>query len=265
MGGIEAVDPGYRRLYERAVEVLGADERILSVDLSGSIGAGTADEWSDLDLAVVTRPDDHQAVLDEWPQWLARITPTVFARTPLAPFIINTVTDEGLTFDLAVWRGEAPTGPFDPTEYTAGLMSSTRFAEVGSALEYAVAEQLRGMAGPFISLIQREEHLRHLTGVAHLVGLLTTVFVAETGAPPPGKHWNRTFTEEQRAAAGALPPVSATREGLIEFGLALNELLLTRARPLYPRYGLEWPSALAATAADRVHDVLGIDISAWCH
>lgn len=120
------------------------------------------------------------------------------------------------------------------------------------------------MAGPFISLLQREEHLRHLTGVADLVGLLTRVFVAEKGAPPPAKHWNRTLTEEQRAAAAALPPVSATREGLIDFGLALAELVLTRARPLYGRYGLEWPTALAVTVAARVHEQLGIDIRGWC-
>ena len=37
------------------------------------------------------------------------------------------------------------------------------------------------MNGPFISLLEREEHLRHLTGVPHLLGLLTTVFLAETG------------------------------------------------------------------------------------
>jgi hypothetical protein len=265
VGGLEVVDARYRGLYERAREVLEADERVRSVELSGSIDEGRADRWSDLDLAVVAEPEHHQSLLDDWPEWLARITPTVFARTPLAPFIINTVTADGLTFDLAVWRGEAPKGPFDPTDYTVGMMSGTRYDRIGPALEYAVAEQLRGLAGPFISLLQREEHVRHLTGVPHIVGLLTTVFLAETGAPPPGKHWNRTFTEEQRAAVAALPPVSATREGLTAFGLGLAELLVTRARPLYPRYDLEWPAPLAAVTAARVADELGVDVSSWLH
>jgi hypothetical protein len=101
--------------------------------------------------------------------------------------------------------------------------------------------------------------------VPHLVGLLTTVFLAETGAPPPGKHWNRTFTEEQRAAVAALPPAGATREAIMGFGLGLAELLVTRARPLYPRYALEWPSALAATAAGRVKETLGLDLTSWLH
>ena len=84
------------------------------------------------------------------------------------------------------------------------MLSATKFDDVGAALEYAVAEQLRGLAGPFITFLQREEHLRHLTGVPHLLGLLTTVFLAETGEPPPGKHWNDTYTDEQRAAVAAL-------------------------------------------------------------
>ena len=128
-----------------------------------------------------------------------------------------------------------------------------------------MAEQLRGMAGPFISLLERDEHLRHLTGVPHLLGLLTTVFLAETGAVPPGKHWNGTYTDEQRAAVAALPPVSATREGLIAFGLGLAELLVTRARPLYPRYDLEWPADLAPVTATRVQEQLGIDTTAWLY
>ena len=124
---------------------------------------------------------------------------------------------------------------------------------------------MRGMAGPFISLVQREEHMRHLAGVPHLLGLLTTVFLAETGARPPGKHWNRTYTEEQRAAVAALPPAAATRDAIVAFGLGLAELLVTRARPLFPRYGLEWPGGLAEVVAARVDECLSIDTRAWLH
>jgi hypothetical protein len=265
MGGFEVVDPRYRALYDRAVEVLTADPRVRSVEVAGSIRSGTADAWSDMDLEVVTDPEHHEAFLADSPSWLAAITPTVFCRTPIAPFVFNTVTDEGLTFDIAVWAGEVPTFATPPVRYTVGMLSSSPFDDLGAALEYAVVEQLRGMNGPLISLIEREEHLRHLTGVVHLLGLLTTVFLAETGAVPPGKHWNGTYTEEQRAAVAALPPVSATRDGLLAFGMGLAELLLTRARPLFPRYGLEWPTDLARVTAQRVHDQLGIDITPWCH
>jgi hypothetical protein len=265
VGGFDVVDPRFQPLYERAVEVLTADPRVKEIELSGSIGTGTADAWSDLDIVIVTHADQQDAFLADRDAWLAAITPTVFARTPIAPFIINTVTDEGLTFDLSVWADAAPEWPTPPVRYVVGMLSGSPFDDLGAALEYAVVEQLRGTAGPFVSLIQREEHLRHLTGVTHLLGLLTTVFLAETGAVPPGKHWNGAYTEEQRAAVAALPPVSATREGLIAFGLGLSELLITRARPLFPRFELEWPADLARVAADRVHDQLGVDVHTWLY
>jgi hypothetical protein len=265
MGGFEVVDPRYRNLCDRALDVLEADPRVQSVRVAGSIGAGTADAWSDLDLEVISVAEEHDAFLADRDAWLGAITPTVFARTPIAPFIVNAVTDEGLTLDIAIWAGAAPEWPTPPVRYAVGLLSSMQFEDLGQALEYAVAEQLRGLAGPFISLVQREEHLRHLTGVPHLLGLLTTVFLAETGQPPPGKHWNRTYTDEQRAAVAALAPVSATREGLMAFGLDLAELLVTRARPLYDRYGLDWPADLAAVTAIRLQSQLGIDAAGWLH
>jgi predicted nucleotidyltransferase len=265
MGGFDAADPRFRGLYDRAVEVLGADARVKEVRVGGSIGSDTADAWSDLDIVVVTQPEHHDAFLADRDAWLAAITPTVFARTPIAPFVINTITDEGLTFDISVWADAAPEWPTPPVRYTVGLLSSTPFDDLADALEYAVVEQLRGMTGPFISMLHREEHLRHLTGVPHLLGLLTTVFLAETGEVPPAKHWNRTYTEEQRAAVAALPPVSATRDGLQSFGLGLSELLITRARPLYPRYDLAWPADLATVAAARVQVQLGVDVIAWLY
>ena len=42
MGGIDVVDTRYRPLYERAVAVLEAGDRVAAVELAGSIGAGTA-------------------------------------------------------------------------------------------------------------------------------------------------------------------------------------------------------------------------------
>ncbi|MEO6318310.1 MAG: nucleotidyltransferase domain-containing protein [Acidimicrobiales bacterium] len=264
MGGLEVIDRGFAVIHERALAVLRGDERVASVSVGGSVGAGTADEWSDLDLQVVAHPDGYDDLLADWPTWLAAITPTVFARTPILPFVINTVTNEGLTLDITVFKGEAFEVP-PATGHAVGMLSGVRFAELGPALDYAVVEQLRGMAGPFVSLVQREEHLRHLTGVPHLLGLLTTVFLAELDAPPMGKHWNRTLTPEQRGAVAALPPVRATREDIVAFGLGLAELLVTRARPLYPRYGLEWPTDLATVTATRLRDCLDIDASRWLH
>ncbi len=266
MGGFEVVDPRYRSLYERAVEVLEADPRVVSVEVAGSIRSGRADAWSDLDLEVVTSIEDHEAFLADRHEWLAAITPTVFSRTPIAPFVINSVTDEGLTFDIAVWAGEVPVFPTPPVRYAVGLLSGKQYEHVGEALEYAVSEQLRGMTGPLVTFLQQGEHLFLLNGIPHVLGALTTVFLAETGSvPPTGKHWNATYTEEQLSALAALPPLTATRESLLAFHLSLTDLVVTRARPLFDRYGQTWPTDHARVAAERVRDQLGIDVSGWCY
>lgn len=260
-GGLEIVDQRYVELYRRTQEVLGVDPRVKAVELSGSLARGTADRWSDLDLKIITTPEGYDSFLSDWKVWVTGITPTVFARRPIAPFIINTLTPEGLTLDMAVYSGEAP--PTLPSRYSVGLLSSGQFDDLGDALEYALEEQLRGLAGPFITLIQRNEHLRHLTGISHILGLLTTVFLAENGSPPPAKQWNQSFTSEQRDTVAALPPVSATREGMLSFGLAVAELVVTRARPLYSRYDRRWPNDLAQVAADRLEGELGLAVRGW--
>ena len=262
MGGIEAVDPRYGLLLDRAREVLGADDRVRSVGAGGSVGAGTADRWSDLDLTIVTDPGRHDEFIRQWPLWVRRITPTVFARTPIAPFIVNTVTEDGLTVDFVIWSGEAPVFQ-QPSGYAVGMVSSTRFDDIRDALEYAVAEQLRGLAGPFISLIRRGEHLKHLTGVPHVLGLLTTVFLAETGQAPPTKLWNPTYTDEQLGAVASLPSVRATADDLTAFGLGVARLIVERGRPLFQQHDLVWPAGLARVAAARVQDNLGIDTTHW--
>lgn len=262
MGGLEVLDPAYRSLFDRAVAVLSGDPRVISVAPGGSVATASADAWSDLDLRVVTREDGHDSFLAEWSDWLAQITPTVFARTPVAPFIINAITDGGLTFDVVVFKGTFVDLSPAPG-WSVGLQRG--FADAGAALDYAVAEQLRGMCGPFVSLVARGEHLRHLTGVPHLLGLLMAVFLAELDTPMPGKLWNATFTDEQLATVAALPPVAANRDALVAFGLGIAEAVLSRARPEFARRGIEWPTALARVTAERLRDQLGLECSAWLH
>jgi hypothetical protein len=255
MAGIEAVDPRYVDLLARAHEVLDADPRVARLEVAGSIGDGSADQWSDLDLHVYVRVDDHAAVVAEWPTWVAAITPAVFARTPILPFIVNTVTADGLTLDFAILREDTP--PFvQPTGFAVGLLSGQRYADHGGAVEYAVAEMLRGTAGPFVSFLERGEHVRHIAGCGHILGLLTTVMLAETESPPAnGKLLNSFLTDEQRACLESLPPLRATRADVAAFGLAVAGEVLRRARPLFTKYNLTWPTELEAVARDRVASI----------
>lgn len=250
------VDPRYAALYARACDVLGADERVVRVEVSGSIAEGTADEWSDLDLKVIVRDGALSGFLDEWQDWMAKITPTVLLDRPLFPFVINAVTDEGLTFDVSVWGESAPEWT-PPAGFAVGMMSGRRFTDYPSAVAYAVQERLRCLAGPGIRFTKRGDSVSHLSGLGHTLGLLTTVLLAETGVVPEDpRHPERYLTAEQRAVFAALPPVAATPESLLAFELALAEATITRARPLL----VDWPSALAAVAKRNLRDHMGLEV-----
>lgn len=257
---LSAVDPRYHSLYERAIDVLEADERVVRVEIHGSLANGTADEWSDLDLKVIVHDLAVTPFLAECRDWMERITPTVLLDRPLAPFIINAVTTHGLTFDVSVWAESSPDWT-PPAGFGVGMMSGRRFTEYGPAVEYAVQERLRCLAGPGIRFLKRGDHLGHLGGLGHTLGLLTTVLLAETGVVPDDpRHPERYLTAEQRVVIEALPPVTATYDSLLAFELALAEQTLTRARPLFDKFGLAWPSALERVAARNLKRHLGVNV-----
>jgi len=57
--------PGHRRLLTSARETFAADNRFIGVLLGGSLAAGKADSFSDIDLYVFVRDDDFESVFAE--------------------------------------------------------------------------------------------------------------------------------------------------------------------------------------------------------
>jgi hypothetical protein len=260
MVGFDAVDPRYRALYERACDVLEADERVVRVEVHGSIADGTADEWSDLDLKVIVHDDTIDAFLGDWQHWMNEITPTVLLDRPLAPFIVNAITRDGLTFDVSVWRESSPEWK-QPPGFTVGHLSGRRFTDYPDAVAYAVEERLRGLAGPFIKFLQRGDHVAHLSGVGHSTSLLMTVLLAETRATPDDpRRPERALSAEQRSVFAALPPLAATYASLLAFELAIAEETLNRARPLMATYERSWPVALERVAVDNLRRHLDVTV-----
>ena len=254
--GFAVVDPRYEALYARACEVFGADPRVVRVEVHGSIADGTADAWSDLDLKVIVRDAEFGSVLDEWRAWMDAITPTVLLDRPIANFIINAVTADGLTFDVSVWRESTPEWT-QPAGFGVGLLSGKRYNDYPAAVAYAVQERLRCLAGPGIRFVKRGDAVAHLAGIGHTMSLLMTVLLAETGViPADSRHPERALTDDQRAVFASLPPVGATPDSLLAFELALAEATLTRARPLLS----DWPTALESVAAKNLREHLGVTV-----
>lgn len=251
------MDPRYEAILERAHAVAANDPRIVRVEVHGSVATGTDDAWSDLDLKLIVRDEDHQAVVDNWREWLDAITPTVFADTPIAPFVVNSVTTDGLTFDLSIWPESLPDFP-PPTGLQVGFLSGRRYDNYPDAVAYAVSESLRGMAGPLIKFLKRGQHIAHFMGTGHSISLLLAVLLAEQDAPIDGRRPADALSVAQRFVVTNLPSVQPDFHSLLTFELAVAKEIVTRSRKLLAAYGREWPTEFERVAAQNLRAHLGV-------
>lgn len=261
--GRRQIDPRYEPIYQRALEVFGADPRVVEVQVHGSVATDTADEWSDLDLKVIVRDDDHKAVVDEWKSFVDAITPTVFAQRPIAPVVVNCITAEGLVLDVSFFLDSFRDFPM-PDGLGVGLLSGQRHFDYPSAVDYAVNESLRGMTGPLPKFLRRGEHVAHFMGVGHTLSLLQAVLLAEDDAPIDPRKPARELSDASLAVIASLPAVSPTYHALLAYELAIGEQVITRGRKLFAEFGLTWPAAFEAVAARRLRETLGVTVD-WLH
>lgn len=257
--GRRQVGPRYQGLYERACDVFEADERVLRVEVHGSVADGTADQWSDLDLKVIVGDSAHKEIIEEWEGFIDAITPTVFKERPIAPFVINTVTADGLVFDVSFWPESMPEFAI-PTGLQVGFLHSGRYHDYPHAVQYAVKESLRGISGPLPKFLHRGEHVAHFSGLGHTLSLLQAVLLAEQSAPINARKPASELSAASRRVIEALPPVAASFDALLRFELAVAEAVIARGRKLYAKYGLEWPAAFEAVAARTLREQLGVSV-----
>jgi predicted nucleotidyltransferase len=133
---------------ERAVALMTGDPRVEAVVLTGSLGRGQGDRWSDIDLgAVITNADDVEAVTAEWESLAYREWPVVhhyateFGTTRVRGFLLR----DGLLLDL----GFTPIGDFEAWAPLNVLLDrtgrATKVAESWSA--WSPTPDWRGEAG----------------------------------------------------------------------------------------------------------------------
>jgi predicted nucleotidyltransferase len=255
LGAVSVLPESYHRLFARAVEVLGADERVRALWLSGSLARGAGDVASDLDLIVAVADEHHEAFAAGWEAWLAQITPTALAKPlPFAPGSFYAVTTERDRLDVVVEKAGDTGSSFFPTRTVVfdrdGLDAQVPGAVPGpgpSAATIAgiVEEQLR-QAGMFDLLVIRGDKLLGIEAIYHARNLLYLLFVeANAPLPPMGvKRWSDKLTDEQRAVLEALPTGGQAHDELRQAHDEVVRAFVAHARPICERVGAPWPEAL---------------------
>jgi len=262
LAAVAVLPETYRHLFEQAVAVLGADERVRALWLSGSLARGVADAASDLDLIVAVADDELDGFATTWEDWLVAITPTVLAKPlPFAPGSFYAVTAERDRLDVVVESAGATGGSLFPTRIVVfdrdGLDAEVPAAAPGAGPSPAtiaglVEEQLR-QAGMIDVAVTRDDRLLAIEAIAQARTLLYLLLV-EANAPLPAmgvKRWSDKLTEEQRTVLEALPTGGRDMAELTEAHDDVVRVFIEQARPICARLGVDWPEALEA--ADVAH------------
>jgi hypothetical protein len=261
---------GYQQLFDDAVEVLVADERVRALWVHGSVGRGEADRGSDLDLILAVEDDAFDELWGSWPEWLARITPTVIARPLPWPGILYALTPECLRLDLVLERISAlPTSGFGRRALVFdrdGLDALVPPSPVPpgpdrARVETAIEEPLRYLS-MLPALLDREAYLLVQEGYSHIRRRLVELF-QQANAPQPTvgvKHGRLQLTGEQYAVVEALPWPRATRDELVAAHRAIGSCLLEIGPPIAALVDLPWPRALEDAVRAHLRRELGIEL-----
>jgi predicted nucleotidyltransferase len=259
---------GYPELFDRAVAVLRADERVRAVWLSGSLARGTADDASDLDLLVAVADEHHEAFATSWREWLAAITPTVLAEEQwFAKGSFWSVTPGFERFDVVVEPASAiPTtlfpvrvAVFDHDDLTAQLPAERHREPSAGAVATLVQEWFHFSAMLEVLLV-REDWLLATEHLHFLRDLLYKLYV-EGNQPLPAtglKRWSEKLTPEQRDVLASLPTSAGGRPEVVDAHLRLARAFLGAARPLARRLEVPWPTALEEAATRHLRAVLDL-------
>lgn len=255
-------------LIRRIGDRLRADDRVRAAWLSGSLGRGTADEYSDVDVWAVASPEDRDALAADWPELSASIAPTVLSRQVGNMPVFTAVTEEWLRFDLVVGTPEeVPTRTrttltlmFDKDGLDARLRESGEPRSPDPRRVSELVTEFFRVLGLLPVVLGREEYALAVSGGGLLRTMLIQLMLEDVAVEDRGGalHLASLLPPERMRAIDGLPPMSATRESAIAVNLAVAAEFLPLARDLTERTGGEWPLRLETACLAHLERSLGL-------
>jgi predicted nucleotidyltransferase len=242
-----------RDVFERVSTLLRARDEVEALWLSGSLGIGEGDEFSDVDFLVLTPPDKIAALPEALKAQMRDEFRTVFVNdifgrvmnfiTPdWTRFDLNLVTPQDLgRFDSAMLKPVFNKGPHAPPS-----LPHTAYRPHPLAVEKLCTEFLRVLGLSAVGLGRGEFDVL-LSGLDHLRRMTIDVMLEENAVPPAkrGGALNRYpfLNAEQRAALASIPPAGADRISIVAAHEAFARIFIPRAKALSTRIGAAWPQA----------------------
>jgi len=124
-------EPAVERAIQRFTEACEAEARVLAAFVSGSRATGTADEWSDLDLCLIARDENREALWAERAGLIGQLGELVFLEDfdgdETAYFWLADGTEAELTFAGLTNAAEAHRGPYRALLDRDGILPNIQF------------------------------------------------------------------------------------------------------------------------------------------
>ncbi|WP_018352721.1 nucleotidyltransferase domain-containing protein [Longispora albida] len=233
-------------LISTLADVLAADETVLGVWLAGSRGRGDDDQYSDVDLWVVST--DVDAFLATWPERCASAVEVVLTkRVGFAPVFAH-VTPQWLRFDISVSDPSSV-----PGRGSAGLKPLLDRADLHAQLSGDAPDlmpdprRVAELTGEFIRvlgllpmILHRGDYVLAASGSNLLRQYLIQLMTEDIAVPDRGGA-GRRYALLPRQVLENLPPIAATRESALAVHLACASAFEPLARRLC---GPSFPEAL---------------------
>lgn len=258
---------------EHAAVVLGKDERIRVLWLTGSLAKGTADAQSDVDLRVAVRATDFATIDQWWQNLLHQVAPLVWTyRWPGPPdeAILGAITTEYLRFDVVV-QSTLDTRPrtleavrllFDKDGEAEHFLLTTPSSHDPFAHLSVLVEEFIRLLGMLPIVVERHDVPIGMEGQLALHSMLISLLLLENGIDrmTTGKRHVAAFlNEEQQAILAQVPSLAPTMESLIQGRVAYGRLFLPRAQRLMEAHGQVYPEAFEAATKRHLWETLGLN------
>lgn len=251
--GFDVYPAGYGPIFDRAVEVFYGDPRVRGMWLHGAFGRGAADRASDLDITLAVSDADFDVFANNWPEWLAEITPTVNAEA-LEPGCFFAMTPGCERLDVISERvSRLPTTHltrrvmiFDRDNLTAAIPAPVDPPPDRGMIGYLIKETLRTAAN-FDTVVARDDWLLGVVAVLTVHTNLYRLFVeANKPQPPTGpKQWTFKLAPRHAALLRGLPVPQPQPDSVLPAREAALQLFLTEAPAIAAANDVAWPTDLA--------------------
>ena len=251
-----------QNLIDGIFQVLKADTRVQAAWLSGSLGRGEGDEYSDVDVLVLVADGMLAETARAYVENPNAIAEAVLISPLFGGMVVNVVTVDWKRFDLsfvdsknlARFDARHLKALFNKTGLQPPLHPQSAYRPSPEAIAALINEFLR-VLGLLTVIVGRDERINAFTGIGHLRRLTIDLMLEDNGLSPADRggalHLNRLLTLDQRRELEAIPPLSADRESIVAVHIALAKIFLPRARRIASARGVIWPDAFEA--ATRAH------------